>query len=217
MASFNFFSSVILFSLLIANSAMALDVEDGSSEGGITVYATREGLKYAPSGGYSSSAGSGNPFGGNYGTVLPDYDAHFETSENAQDEIVVTGSVNEVTTIVGGFVAGLGGQVSVGDLNAIATTLGEPELPVEPIVVTARVQRLGNGFVRFRNSKDHIFLVMKDGEVIFESQYYPESASALFLTEKKRGSLGEVSGKIARSKKDAMGVKTPTSMLGDRG
>ena len=38
-----------------------------------------------------------------------------------------------------------------------------------------------------------------------------------FLTEVNRGSLGVVSGQIAKSGKDAMKVRTPTSLLGVRG
>ena len=38
-----------------------------------------------------------------------------------------------------------------------------------------------------------------------------------FETRVDRGSLGVVSGRIAKSKRDAMRVRTPTSMLGVRG
>ena len=38
-----------------------------------------------------------------------------------------------------------------------------------------------------------------------------------FVTSVDRGSLAIVSGKIAKSKKDAMKVRTPTSLLGVRG
>ena len=38
-----------------------------------------------------------------------------------------------------------------------------------------------------------------------------------FVTSVNRGSLGVVSGNIAKSKRDAMRVRTPTSMLGVRG
>lgn len=38
-----------------------------------------------------------------------------------------------------------------------------------------------------------------------------------FVTNVDRGSLAIVSGKIAKSKKDAMKVRTPTSLLGVRG
>ena len=37
------------------------------------------------------------------------------------------------------------------------------------------------------------------------------------MTRVDRGSLGVVSGNIAKSKRDAMRVRTPTSMLGVRG
>ena len=42
-------------------------------------------------------------------------------------------------------------------------------------------------------------------------------AQGNFVTQVSRGSLAVVSGKIAKSGKDAMKVQTPTSLLGVRG
>lgn len=41
--------------------------------------------------------------------------------------------------------------------------------------------------------------------------------SGVFETRVERGSLGVVSGQIAKSRRDAMKVRTPTSLLGVRG
>lgn len=47
--------------------------------------------------------------------------------------------------------------------------------------------------------------------------YNARSQTGEFVTRVNRGSLAVVSGQIARSKQDAMKVRTPTSLLGVRG
>lgn len=47
--------------------------------------------------------------------------------------------------------------------------------------------------------------------------YNPRERTGEFVTKINRGSLAVVSGQIARSKQDAMKVRTPTSLLGVRG
>lgn len=47
--------------------------------------------------------------------------------------------------------------------------------------------------------------------------YNRKSQTGSFVTKVNRGSLAVVSGQIARSKPDAMKVRTPTSLLGVRG
>lgn len=47
--------------------------------------------------------------------------------------------------------------------------------------------------------------------------YNRKSQAGSFVTKVDRGSLAVVSGQIARSKADAMKVRTPTSLLGVRG
>ncbi len=47
--------------------------------------------------------------------------------------------------------------------------------------------------------------------------YNARSQTGEFTTRVNRGSLAVVSGQIARSKQDAMKVRTPTSLLGVRG
>lgn len=48
-------------------------------------------------------------------------------------------------------------------------------------------------------------------------EYDRTKAEGEFVTEVDRGSLAVVSGKIAKSKRDAMKVRTPNSLLGVRG
>ena len=48
-------------------------------------------------------------------------------------------------------------------------------------------------------------------------QYDRTRQSGAFVTQVDRGSLAVVSGRIAKSRKDAMKVRTPTSLLGVRG
>ena len=50
-----------------------------------------------------------------------------------------------------------------------------------------------------------------------EFSYDRSRQTGSFVTSVNRGSLGVVSGNIAKSKRDAMRVRTPTSMLGVRG
>lgn len=52
---------------------------------------------------------------------------------------------------------------------------------------------------------------------ISEFIYDRSRQTGSFVTRVDRGSLGVVSGNIAKSKRDAMRVRTPTSMLGVRG
>ncbi len=47
--------------------------------------------------------------------------------------------------------------------------------------------------------------------------YNPRERTGEFVTRINRGSLAVISGQIARSKQDAMKVRTPTSLLGVRG
>ena len=52
---------------------------------------------------------------------------------------------------------------------------------------------------------------------VSQFQYDRTRQSGEFVTQVDRGSLAVVSGKIAKSKRDAMKVRTPTSLLGVRG
>ena len=50
-----------------------------------------------------------------------------------------------------------------------------------------------------------------------EYRFNPTTRDGDFVTRVDRGSLAIVSGQIAKNKRDAMRVKTPTSLLGVRG
>lgn len=52
---------------------------------------------------------------------------------------------------------------------------------------------------------------------VSEFQYDRTRQQGTFLTQVDRGSLAVVSGKIAKSKRDAMKVRTPNTLLGVRG
>lgn len=97
---------------------------------------------------------------------------------------------------------------------------GKP-LPVGPglkleqgdVVATGKTGRVGISFV-----DDTRFAVGPNSQVtLSEFGYDRTRQTGSFVTKVDRGSLGVVSGRIAKSKRDAMRVRTPTSMLGVRG
>jgi Uncharacterized protein conserved in bacteria len=98
---------------------------------------------------------------------------------------------------------------------------GTTQLPVKPglkleqgdYIVTGKTGRLGIAFV-----DDTRFAVGPNSKIKLSRFGYDRTRqTGEFVTEVDRGSLGVVSGKIAKSKQDAMKVRTPTSMLGVRG
>ena len=98
---------------------------------------------------------------------------------------------------------------------------GNTQLPVRPglkleqgdYIVTGKNGRLGIAFV-----DDTRFAVGPNSKVRLSRFGYDRTRqTGEFVTEVDRGSLGVVSGKIAKSNRDAMRVRTPTSMLGVRG
>lgn len=98
---------------------------------------------------------------------------------------------------------------------------GTTQLPVKPglkleqgdYIVTGKNGRVGIAFV-----DDTRFAVGPNSKVKLSKFGYDRTRqTGEFVTEVDRGSLGVVSGKIAKSKQDAMKVRTPTSMLGVRG
>ena len=98
---------------------------------------------------------------------------------------------------------------------------GTTQLPVKPglkleqgdYIVTGKNGRLGIAFV-----DDTRFAVGPNSKLKLSRFGYDRTRqTGEFVTEVDRGSLGVVSGKIAKSKQDAMKVRTPTSMLGVRG
>ena len=91
----------------------------------------------------------------------------------------------------------------------------QPGFKLEPgdVVITKKGGRVGIAFL-----DDTRFAIGPDSRIVMKEFIYDRPRqSGTFLTEVKRGSLGVVSGKIAKSGKDAMKVRTPTSMLGVRG
>ena len=90
-----------------------------------------------------------------------------------------------------------------------------PGAQLEPgdVLVTGRDGRMGITFIDGTR-----FAVGPNSRVTLTSfQYDRTHQTGSFVTSVDRGSLGVVSGLIAKSGHDAMRVRTPTSMLGVRG
>ena len=90
-----------------------------------------------------------------------------------------------------------------------------PGVQLEPgdVLVTGRNGRLG---VTFADGTR--FAVGPNSRVTLTTfQFDRTRQTGSFVTSVDRGSLGVVSGRIAKSGRDAMRVRTPTSMLGVRG
>ena len=90
-----------------------------------------------------------------------------------------------------------------------------PGFKLEPgdILVTGKNGRMGIAFI-----DDTRFAVGPGSRVaVSQFDYDRTRQTGRFLTKVDRGSLGVVSGRIAKSGRDAMRVRTPTSMLGVRG
>lgn len=81
------------------------------------------------------------------------------------------------------------------------------------IVATGKAGRVGIAFL----DNTRMALGPKSRVRIDEFTYDRSRQTGSFVTSVDRGSLGVVSGNIAKSKRDAMRVRTPTSMLGVRG
>lgn len=90
-----------------------------------------------------------------------------------------------------------------------------PGVQLEPgdVLVTGRDGRMGVTFVDGTR-----FAVGPNSRVTLTSfQFDRTRQTGSFVTSVDRGTLGVVSGRIAKSRRDAMRVRTPTSMLGVRG
>ena len=107
---------------------------------------------------------------------------------------------------------------STGPVSILRGTTAIPAAPgvkLEPgdVVVTGKLGRVGIAFI-----DDTRFAVGPNSRVAMAKFEYDRARqTGTSLTRVDRGSLGVVSGRIAKSGKDAMKVKTPTSMLGVRG
>ncbi len=96
--------------------------------------------------------------------------------------------------------------------SAMPATPGEL-LQVSDVLTTGRDGRIGVTFID--NSR---FAVGPNSRVaLTEFQFDDTTHAGRFLTTLDRGSLAVVSGQIAKENKDAMRVRTPTSVLAARG
>lgn len=80
-------------------------------------------------------------------------------------------------------------------------------------VLTGKTGRVGIAFL----DNTRMALGPNSRITVSEFAYDRSRQTGSFVTSVDRGSLGVVSGNIAKSKRDAMRVRTPTSMLGVRG
>ena len=81
------------------------------------------------------------------------------------------------------------------------------------VVLTGKTGRVGIAFL----DNTRMALGPNSKITLSEFSYDRSRQTGTFVTSVNRGSLGVVSGNIAKSKRDAMRVRTPTSMLGVRG
>lgn len=81
------------------------------------------------------------------------------------------------------------------------------------VVVTGKTGRVGIAFL----DNTRMALGPNSKITLSEFAYDRSRQTGSFVTSVNRGTLGVVSGNIAKSKRDAMRVRTPTSMLGVRG
>lgn len=96
-----------------------------------------------------------------------------------------------------------------------APMAARPGLKLEQgdLIVTGKGARVGIAFI-----DDTRFALGPSSRVrLTEFGYDRTRQTGTFVTQVDRGSLGVVSGRIAKSKRDAMRVRTPTAMLGVRG
>lgn len=96
-----------------------------------------------------------------------------------------------------------------------AMIAARPGLALEQgdILVTGKTGRVGVAFL------DNTRMALGPNSKVTLSEFAYDRArqTGTFVTSVNRGSLGVVSGNIAKSKRDAMRVRTPTSVLGVRG
>jgi len=107
-------------------------------------------------------------------------------------------------------------SVGIVQIQRNGTTMpASPGLKLEQrdVVSTGKTGRVGIGFI-----DDTRFALGPNSRItLSEFGYDRTRQDGTFVTDVNRGSLGVVSGRIAKSKQDAMKVRTPTSMLGVRG
>jgi len=96
--------------------------------------------------------------------------------------------------------------------TAIAATPGL-KLEQGDVIRTGKTGRVGIAFL----DNTRMALGPASRITLDEFSYDRARQTGAFVTSVNRGSLGVVSGNIAKSRRDAMRVRTPTSMLGVRG
>ena len=112
-----------------------------------------------------------------------------------------------------GRVKNIAGTVSVERGGHRLAVVSGTQLESGDVIITGPDGRMGITFVD--NTR---FSVGYNSRVILKDFHFdPTRRTGSFVTSVNRGTLGVVSGLIAKSGKDAMRVATPTSMLGVRG
>ena len=105
------------------------------------------------------------------------------------------------------------GMVSIQRNGAPVEVRPGARLEQGDVLVTGKGGRLGIAFAD--NTR---FAVGPNSRIVLSEFGYDRTReTGTFVTRVQRGSLGVVSGKIAKSGRDAMKVRTPTSTLGVRG
>jgi hypothetical protein len=105
------------------------------------------------------------------------------------------------------------GAVSVKRNGAPVPVAPGTKLEQGDVVATGKGGRIGIAF-----SDNTRFALGPNSRIVLSRYAYDQTRqTGNFETQVQRGNLGVVSGKIAKSGRDAMRVRTPTSMLGVRG
>lgn len=106
-------------------------------------------------------------------------------------------------------------------MGAAAIERGTKRLPASPGMQLNTGDRLvtgKNGRISVTFVDNTRFAIGPDSNVaISQFDYDRTRQRGVFVTQVNRGSLAVVSGKIAKSGRDAMKVRTPNSLLGVRG
>jgi hypothetical protein len=107
-------------------------------------------------------------------------------------------------------------QVGPVSINRNGSLLAaRPGFPLEQgdMVVTGKTGRVAIAF------QDDTRMALGPNSRVRLTQFVYDRArqKGAFVTQVDRGSIGVISGRIAKSGRDAMKVRTPTSMLGVRG
>lgn len=105
------------------------------------------------------------------------------------------------------------GEVTIMRGRTIMAAAPGVKLEQGDVVSTGKTGRVGIAFL----DNTRMALGPASKITLNEFSYDRSRQTGSFLTSVNRGSLGVVSGNIAKSKRDAMRVRTPTSMLGVRG